>query len=507
MVLGAFSKNNMAIKIDFKLTPRKLVPQVERVFELSGQKILSIEKSLKPEQGTPVFTVKGRYTSRGWTEWTQGFQYGSALLQFDAMGDERFLEIGRRGTVKHMASHVSHIGVHDHGFNNVSTYGNLLRLMREGKIPHNKDEKNFYELALKVSGAVQAARWTKLADGTGFIHSFNGPHSLFVDTIRSCRALAVAHQLGHVLMGEQDAKISLLQRIVEHALNTARYNIYYGEGRDTYDVRGRTAHEAVFNTVSGVFRCPNSQQGYAPFSTWTRGLAWAICGFAEQLEHFTNLPRGEFAQATGAGLMRVQAENQRRKQPAWLRQQLEDFIGKQLSQNANYVLQDFCHAAVATADFYLENSCADGVPMWDTGAPDLHRLPANYLNKASDPYNKFEPVDGSSAAIAAQGLIRLGNYLGATGDKKAAARYRQAGLSVARTLFSEPYLSTDLKHQGLLLHSVYHRPNGWDYIAPGQRVPNGESSMWGDYHLRELALLILREARGEHYLTFFDSTK
>jgi hypothetical protein len=153
--------------------------------------------------------------SRGWTEWTQGFQYGSALLQFDAMGDERFLEIGRRGTVGRMAAHVTHTGVHDHGFNNISTYGNLLRLMREGKIPHNEGEKNFYELALKASGAVQAARWTKLADGTGFIPSFNGPHSLFVDAIRSCRSLAVAHQLGHVLMGEQDERISLLQRFVE----------------------------------------------------------------------------------------------------------------------------------------------------------------------------------------------------------------------------------------------------------------------------------------------------
>lgn len=466
----------MAIKIDSQLTPKKLVPQIERVFELSGQKILSIEKSWKPSAGTPVFTVKGKYTSRGWTEWTQGFQYGSALLQFDAMGDERFLEIGKCGTVKYMASHVSHIGVHDHGFNNVSTYGNLLRLMREGKIPHNEEEKNFYELALKVSGAVQAARWTKLADGTGFINSFNGPHSLFVDTIRSCRALAVAHQLGHVLMGEQDAKISLLQRVVEHALNTARYSIYYGEGRDAYDLRGRTAHEAVFNTVSGGFRCPNSQQGFAPFSTWTRGLAWALCGYPEQLEFLSGCTRQSAADFKPAGGV---AEYHR-------------------------VLTN---AATATADFYLENSCADGVPMWDTGAPNLHRLPANYLNKPSDPYNKFEPVDGSAAAIAAQGLIRLGNYLNATGDKKAAAKYRQAGLSVARTLFSEPYLSTDPKHQGLLLHSVYHRPNGWDYIAPGQSVPNGESSMWGDYHLRELALLILREARGEHYLTFFDSTK
>jgi unsaturated chondroitin disaccharide hydrolase len=462
----------MAIKIDSKLTPTKLVPQIERVFELSGQKILSIEKSWKPSAGTPVFTVKGKYTSRGWTEWTQGFQYGSALLQFDAMGDARFLEIGRRGTIRHMASHVSHIGVHDHGFNNVSTYGNLLRLMREGKIPHNEDEKNFYEIALKVSGAVQAARWTKLADGTGFIHSFNGPHSLFVDTIRSCRALAVAHQLGHILMGEQDAKISLLQRIVEHALNTARYNIYYGEGRDSYDVRGRTAHEAVFNTASGVFRCPNSQQGYAPFSTWTRGLAWALCGYPEQLEFLSGCTRQSAADFRPAGGV---AE-----------------YGRVLT-----------NAATATADFYLENSCADGVPMWDTGAPNLHRLPANYLNKPSDPYNKFEPVDGSAAAIAAQGLIRLGNYLASSRNTNHAARYRQAGLTIAKTLFSEPYLSTDPKHQGLLLHSVYHRPNGWDYIAPGQSLPNGESSMWGDYHLRELALLILREAHGEVYPTFF----
>jgi hypothetical protein len=161
-------------------------------------------------------------------------------------------------------------------------------------------------------------------------------------------------------------------------------------------------------------------------------------------------------------------------------------------------------AAMATAEFYLENSCRDGVPMWDTGAPNLHRLPKNYLDKRSDPFNQHEPVDSSAAVIAAQGFIRLGNYLMAKEREKEGARYRQAGLTIAHTLFDEPYLSTDSKHQGLLLHSVYHRPNGWDYIAPGQKIPNGESSMWSDYHARELALLILREARGEAYPTFFD---
>jgi unsaturated chondroitin disaccharide hydrolase len=489
----------MGIKIDHRLSSKKLVPQIERLFELSARKILSIEKTWKPADGTPVFTVKGRYTTRGWTEWTQGFQFGSAILQFDATGDRQFLEIGRRKTVELMATHVSHIGVHDHGFNNVSTYGNLLRLMREGRIEWNEAEKDFYELALKLSGAVQASRWTKIEGSLGFIHSFNGAHSLFVDTIRSCRALAVAHQLGHTLMGEQDVKISLLQRLAEHAAQTARYNIYYGEDRDAYDVCGRTAHEAVFNPANGAYRCPNSQQGYSPFSTWTRGLAWAICGFAEQLEFFSTLEDAEIQEVSDPSTFAIRAWARRQKQP----KQFVAYLTKQLSESGRRLLDSLCRAAFATADFYLANSCRDGIPMWDTGAPNLHRLPASYLNKPSDPFNKWEPVDSSAAAIAAQGLIRLGNYLTAKGDTKNGKRYRQAGLTVASTLFSEPYLSTDHRHQGLILHSVYHRPNGWDHIAPGQKVPNGESSMWGDYHARELALMILREARGEPYLTFF----
>ena len=34
-------------------------------------------------------------------------------------------------------------------------------------------------------------------------------------------------------------------------------------------------------------------------------------------------------------------------------------------------------------------------------------------------------------------------------------------------------------------------------------MPCGESSMWGDYHARELALLIRRMARDEPYYAFF----
>ena len=53
-----------------------------------------------------------------------------------------------------------------------------------------------------------------------------------------------------------------------------------------YDLRGRVAHESVFNLNNGDYRCPNSQQGFAPFTTWTRGLAWIMCGYPEELLEF-----------------------------------------------------------------------------------------------------------------------------------------------------------------------------------------------------------------------------
>ena len=459
------------IALDPQLAPQTLLPQIERMWELSGAKIDAIAASSSARGGkTPVFTVAGKYQPQGWTEWTQGFEFGSALLQFDATRDERFLEFGRTATIELMAPHVTHFGVHDHGFNNVSTYGALLRLMNEKVLPEDPWQRRFYAMALKASGSVQAARWSTTAAGGGYIYSFNGPHSLFVDTIRSCRALAWAHQLGHAAMGERDERMCLLGRLVQHAQATARFNVWYGTGRDAYDLRGRTAHEAIFNRNNGDFRCPSSQQGYSPFSTWTRGLAWAMVGFAEELEWLATRSDEELAPYGG------RAEIER----------------------------EFLDAATATCDFYIEQTPVCGVPYWDTGAPGLAKL-GDYLDRPAEPLNDHEPVDSSAAAIGAQGLLRLASVL----DRRGTAggdRYRSAGLAVLRTLLAEPYLSTDPEHEGLLLHTIYHRPNGWDFIPPGRAIPSGEACMWGDYHLRELALYVQRLARDETYYTFFGPT-
>jgi unsaturated chondroitin disaccharide hydrolase len=458
------------IRLDPELTLELLKPRLEHLFEVSASKIRALAKAWDLSRGAPVITVEGAYTSRSWTEWTQGFQFGSALLQFDATRENWLFEYGRKNTLQSMARQVSNVGGHDHGFNNISTYGNLLRLAREGKTPEGEAEQEYYRLALKVSGAVQAARWTQLADGRGYIYSFRGPHSLFVDTIRSLRSLAAAHRLGQTLMSEAHERVSLLRRLLDHASVTSEYAVFYGDGRDRFDVRGRVAHESLFNAKTGTYCCPSTEQGYSPFTTWTRGLAWAMLGFAEQLEFLATLPPAD----------------------------LEPLGGQATIQNTM-----LC-AAEAACDFYIEQTPTDGIPYWDTGAPGLTRM-GDYLSKPSDPFNDFEPVDSSAAAIAAQGLCRLGNYLlKSSKPPEAADRYRQAALVIAKALFDKPYLSEDTAHQGLILHSLYHYPNGWDRVPPGSRIPSGESSMWGDYHARELALLLLRETRGEPYLTFFN---
>ena len=82
------------IKIDLALKPSDLTKRLQKFWDLSGEKIRLIEKHYDESKGSPVFTVGGKYSTRGWTEWTQGFQYGSALLQYDATGEHHFLEIG-----------------------------------------------------------------------------------------------------------------------------------------------------------------------------------------------------------------------------------------------------------------------------------------------------------------------------------------------------------------------------------------------------------------------------
>ena len=127
------------IRIDRTRTPRDLLPKIARLFALSARKILAIEETWRPQDGAPVFTVAGPLPGARLDRVDAGVpvRLGAAAVRRDRRR-ARFSSSAAARTVERMAPHLTHMGVHDHGFNNVSTYGNLWRLAREGRIERDR---------------------------------------------------------------------------------------------------------------------------------------------------------------------------------------------------------------------------------------------------------------------------------------------------------------------------------------------------------------------------------
>src|SRR5215472_13025236 len=110
------------LQIDETIPLAETARAARQVAQIGAGKIRALLQRWNATDGAPVFTVAGRYTSRSWTNWTEGFLYGQALLCFEMTGETDLLNTARRLVHLHMGKHATHLGVHDHGFNCVSTY-------------------------------------------------------------------------------------------------------------------------------------------------------------------------------------------------------------------------------------------------------------------------------------------------------------------------------------------------------------------------------------------------
>jgi unsaturated chondroitin disaccharide hydrolase len=115
--------------------------------------------------------------------------------------------------------------------------------------------------------------------------------------------------------------------------------------------------------------------------------------------------------------------------------------------------QRFLDTARATADYYVTNMPPDGVPYWDFNAPGIPN----------------EPRDTSAAAIAASGLIQLGQL---ESDASRSARYLGAARTILSSLSSGAYLAEGTTNKAILLHGTYNKPGG--------KYDTG--LIWGDYY-------------------------
>jgi len=198
----------------------------------------------------PMYTVGGKWKQEGelWTHWCEGFYPGIYWLLFEHTQDP-FWQRNAEEASKRLEPRRWDRKVHDLGFLFFSTY---LRWYRVSGDPA-------YKQVLIDAGRTLAMR----RQIGGYYASFIGPESLFIDIMMN---------VGITLWAARETNDECLRQIgIEHCRTTQRFLVRPDGG---------TAHEGIFDVITGEFQKQTTHQGYAGDSTWTRGLAWAIYGFA-----------------------------------------------------------------------------------------------------------------------------------------------------------------------------------------------------------------------------------
>lgn len=197
----------------------------------------------------PMYTVGGKWNREGerWTHWCEGFYPGIFWLLHKTTGDS-FWRLHAEEYSRNLEPRRFDRNVHDLGFLFFSTYLRWYRLTGDEPLKQ----------VLIDAGRTLALR----RQVGGYLSSFVGPHSLFIDIMMN---------VGVILWAANHTDDPTLRAIaLEHCRTTARHLVR---------ADGGTAHEGTFDPQTGQFLNESTHQGWSQNSTWTRGLAWAIYGF------------------------------------------------------------------------------------------------------------------------------------------------------------------------------------------------------------------------------------
>ena len=336
--------------------PAALESALSRTVEVAAKKLERTCENWPVGLAAPVYTVDGKWyrAESLWTDWTPGFLAGQMWILAGLLGDGRWRS---RAEEYSQALRVRRFDrdVHDLGFIFLSSYGRWWEAL-SSEDSSDDPMRELVEETLVTAGTVQSFRWNGIGEDR-FIYSFNGPQSLFVDVMMNVRLLFWASQHG--------AGAEVGRRALEHCRTSAKF-LVRRDGDALGAVDGSTVHEAIFNTDTGrgEFRCLSTQQGYSPFTCWSRGLGWAMYGFTEAFGY--------------SGV------------------------------------QEFLETANLCAKYYLANTAEHGVPYWDYGAPDLPDEP--YDSSAAAVigcalWMLAEYVDDETAVTYREGSIRIATTL------------------------------------------------------------------------------------------------
>ena len=308
------------------------------------QQFVDSEQKYYPSVGDPE---KDEWGATGPTNgWTQGF-FPGVLWNLAAYNTSQ-------KSVKHAidvtlptAPFAKNTGTHDVGFVIMSGFGNGYRLL-----------KNPDYLEVVVTGA----------------HSLATRYSPIVHCTRSWNS-----PTGFLVIIDNMMNLEMLFEAANQTNNQTLYNIAFQHANRTMHEHFRednsTYHVVEYNETDGSVIRKYSAQGYADWSTWSRGQSWSVHGFTIAYRYTKHQP----------------------------------FLDKAIGA-ANYVLSRL-------------SKISDSIPYWDYDAPYNSTIP-------------YQPRDTSAGAIYASALVELSGYAPTTELKD---RYLTTAKTIVEQLSSSKY--------------------------------------------------------------------
>ncbi|KAH8896240.1 Six-hairpin glycosidase [Thozetella sp. PMI_491] len=210
-----------------------------------------------------------------------------------------------------------------------------------------------------------------------------------------------------------------------------------------------TCHVANIDPRTGDLKARLTHQGYANESTWARGQAWGIMGYAQ----------------------------------TYMSTKTETFL-----QAACGLAEYFIYRLETAPDFVNEGGRY--VPLWDFDAP---------IEDRSSPLR-----DSSAGSIAANGMLILSQALAAAGETKLSARYLRMAVKLVRELLEfaqAPEKARLVTGSSYAIQVEDTTPTGFDGILKFGTANNNQYSkkryanhglVYGDYYLVEFGNRLLR---------------
>jgi unsaturated chondroitin disaccharide hydrolase len=350
----------------------ELLAKIETAFEFAQRQVRHFIQEY-PEQ-FPMYTVKGKWLHQGekWTNWCEGFLPGMMWIFYEETGDSFW-----RGQAERYSRLIEprkyDRAVHDLGF--LFFHGTYKRwyeaTVREGRPDLLVREVVFH------AGRTLAMRFKEKG---AYLRSFVADESLFIDIMMNVPIIL------YTAVATGDEK--LMEIASRHCATSRRY-LVRGDGS--------TAHEAIFDTATGECLRQTTHQGYRGDSCWSRGLAWALYGFAT--------------------------------------------CGRLLN------FRPWLETSQACAQFMMEKLAGDPVPPWDFDAPEESRKQKDSSAGAIAAAGLFE---------LSEAVVTVGSD-----EARQRKYFRDFGLRILGELCAPAYLATeDAGWEGILKHGVYHINKG-----------------------------------------------